>query len=368
MRMRAAILSAMLVAGTSALAQTTLKDAYKDDFVIGAALNADEITGKDSLSDAIVTAQLNAISPENVLKWEAVHPRPDAYDFTLADQYVRFGMANHMYIVGHTLVWHNQTPDWVFHDVDGNLLTRDELLKRLRDHVMTVVGRYKGQIKSWDVVNEALNEDGTLRHSMWYKIIGPDYIEKAFQYAHEADPDAKLNYNDYSLENPPKRQGALDLVAKLKSEGIQIDCVGLQGHYNLTWPSIAQTDETIAAFGRLGVNVAITELDMDVLPPASNQNTADVTLDIAQNPALNPYANGLPDDVQQQLAARYGALFAVFLKHKDVVNRVTLWGVTDAQSWRNDWPVKGRTAYPLLFDRDGKPKPAYDAVIKAAGE
>jgi len=366
--LRSAALTASLAFGLAATAQapTSLKDAYHGDFYVGAAINTAQITGLDTRGDALIAAQFNSISPENCLKWENVHPQPDRYDFTIPDQYVAFGEKHHMFIVGHNLVWHNQVPAWVFHDDKGNLLTRDALLARMRDNIRTVVGRYKGRIQSWDVVNEALNEDGTLRQSMWEKIIGDDYIAKAFEYAHEADPQAQLNYNDYNIENDPKRAGAIALITKLKSKGVPIATVGIQGHDNLTTPSIEQQDAAIEAFAKLGVKVAITELDIDVLPKATQQQTADATLRIAQNLALNPYVNGLPDAVQQQLARRYADLFAVFLKHRDVVNRVTLWGVTDADSWRNDWPVKGRTSYPLLFDRAGQPKPAFNAVVQVA--
>ncbi len=203
-----------------------------------------------------------------------------------------------MFIVGHNLVWHNQVPDWVFHDDKGNLLDRDALLARLKDHIYTVVGRYKGKIQSWDVVNEALNEDGTMRQSLWFKIIGPDYIEKAFQFAHEADPQVQLFYNDYNLENEPKRNGAIALVKKLQADGIPIAGVGIQDHDSLAFPAIDQEDATISAFAALGIKVAISELDIDVLPRRGGP-TADVSLKIAQNAALNPYANGLPDSVQQ---------------------------------------------------------------------
>jgi endo-1,4-beta-xylanase len=367
---RSAALTTLLAFGLAATAQapTSLKDAYRGDFVIGAAINAAQITGQDARGDAILAAQFNSISPENCLKWENVHPHPDQYDFAIPDQYVAFGEKHQMFIVGHNLVWHNQVPAWVFHDDKGNLLTREALLARMRDHIQTVVGRYKGRIQSWDVVNEALNEDGTMRTSMWEKIIGDDYIAKAFEYAHEADPQAQLNYNDYNLENEAKRKGAIALVTKLKAAGVPISTVGLQGHDSLDWPTLDQQDATIAAFAKLGVKVAITELDIDVLPHATGQQTADVTVKIAQNAALNPYVSGLPDAVQQQLAKRYVDLFGVFLKHRDVVNRVTFWGVTDGDSWRNDWPVKGRTSYPLLFDRAGQPKPAFYAVIRAASE
>jgi endo-1,4-beta-xylanase len=346
-------------------APATLKDTFRGAFVVGVAINADQITGKDARGDALILQQFNSISPENVMKWEVIHPFPDLYDFTLADKYVEFGLKNHMFIVGHNLCWHNQTPAWVFKDDKGNPIKRDALLQRLHDHIQTVVGRYKGKIDSWDVVNEALNEDGTLRQSPWMKIIGEDYIIKAFQYAHEADPKVQLNYNDYNLETPAKRKGAIALVKKLQAAGVPIAVVGDQAQLHLDGATPSDEEATITELAATGVKVAITELDIDVLPSASRQ-TAEVSLHIEENPKLNPYAKGLPDAVQQALAKRYGDLFAVYWKHRDVINRVTFWGVTDAHSWLNNWPVKGRTSYPLLFDRDGKPKPAFDAVIKTA--
>ena len=354
------------VAAASAQAPTTVKDAYRDSFHVGAAINAAQIAGTDTRGVGIVETQFDSISPEKDLKWERIHPKPDTYSFHLADQYVAFGEKHHMFIVGHCLVWHSQVPDWVFRDDKGNFVDRDTLLKRMHEHIQTVVGRYKGRIQSWDVVNEALNEDGTLRQSPWLKIIGEDYIAKAFQYAHEADPHAQLTYNDYSLETEDKRKGALALIAKLKAQGVPITSVGLQGHDNLEWPSDDTEEATISDFAKLGVKVAISELDIDVLPPVPHQQSADVSLKIQEDPKLNPYADGLPQAVQQKLAVRYAGLFGVYLKHRDVVTRVTLWGVTDADSWRNDWPVHGRTSYPLLFDRSGQPKPAFQAVMRVA--
>jgi len=366
---RTFVLASLGFAGVAGLAQTpaSLKDAYQGAFFVGAAVNANQFTGKDSRSAAIVKEQFSTITPENVLKWERVHPKLDNYDFVLPDQFVAFGEKNHMFIVGHCLIWHAQTPAWVFQDENGKQIGRDALLKRMHDHISTVVGRYKGRIQSWDVVNEALNEDGTLRQSPWMKIIGEDYIAKAFQYAHEADPQAQLNYNDYSIENEAKRNGAVALIRKLQAQGIPVSTVGIQGHDSLDWPSADLEDATITAFAALGVKVAITELDVDVLPSAWSP-TADVTLNVKSDPKINPYPNGLPDDVQKALAKQYAGLFAVYLKHRDVVNRVTFWGVTDGDSWKNNWPVMGRTDYPLLFDRAGKPKPAYDAVIKEAAQ
>jgi len=345
---------------------STLKDAFKGSFLIGAALNPNEFTERNVRDAALVRAQFDSISPENVLKWEMVHPQPDRYNFDLPDKYVAFGEKNHMFIVGHTLVWHQQTPRWVFEDAKGKPVDRETLLKRMREHIQTVVGRYKGRVNGWDVVNEALNDDGTLRQTPWLKIIGEDYIAKAFEFAHEADPTAGLQYNDYSLENEAKRQGAIELIKKLRAQGVPITGVGLQGHYRIDWPSIDQVDATIAAFAQLGVKVMITELDVDVLPPALQHHGADISANVELQSQLNPYTNGLPDSVQQTLAKRYADLFGVVLKHRAVLTRVTFWGVTDASSWLNNWPVRGRTNYPLLFDREGRPKPAFDAVIRAA--
>lgn len=346
-------------------APTSLKDAFKDDFLIGAALNEAQFSERDERGAAIVKAQFSSTTPENVLKWESVHPQPDKFDFAAPDRYVEFGEKNHMFIVGHALVWHHQTPKWVFEDQKGTPLTRDALLKRMHDHIQTVVGRYKGRIRGWDVVNEALEEDGKLRQSPWTKIIGDDYIEKAFQFAHEADPAAELYYNDYSLENEAKRKGAVELIRHLLERGIPVAGVGIQGHDNLEWPSVEQEDTTIAAFAGLGVKVMITELDISVLPSAPN-GSADPSLTATSRPDLNPYAAGLPDSVQQLLGKRYAELFRVFVKHRDALKRVTFWGVTDATSWLNNWPIRGRTNYPLLFDRSGNPKPAFDAVVAVA--
>jgi endo-1,4-beta-xylanase len=279
---------------------------------------------------------------------------------------VAFGEKHHMVIIGHTLVWHNQTPRWVFQDDKGTPVDRETLLGRMRDHIHTVVGRYKGRIKGWDVVNEALNEDGTLRQSLWMKIIGEDYLVKAFEFAHEVDSNAQLYYNDYSLENEAKRKGALELIKKLQARSVPVFAVGLQAHNKMDWPTVQQQDDTITAFAKLGIKVNITELDIDVLPSASQHRGADITLNVELQAALNPYPKGLPDSVQQALAKRYADLFAVFVKHRDVIDRVTFWGVTDADSWLNGWPVRGRTSYPLLFDGNGQPKPAFDAVLRTA--
>lgn len=348
-------------------AQTTLKDAYHGYFLIGTALNQAQFEEKDAGATALITAQFNSISPENVLKWESVHPRPTGFDFKAADEYVAFGEKRKMFVIGHNLIWHNQTPQWVFQDADGKPSSRDALLARMREHIATVVGRYKGRIGGWDVVNEALNEDGTLRQSPWLKGIGDDYLAKAFQFANEADPAAELYYNDYSLENPAKRRGAVALIKKLQAQGVPVTGIGLQEHDRMDWPAPAEVDATIKEFAGLGLKVMITELDVSVLPSATQSAGAEVTQHAELQARLNPYTNGLPDSVQQKLAQRYADLFSVFLKNRASITRVTFWGVSDHDSWLNYWPVRGRTDYQLLFDRDNKPKAAFGAVISTAG-
>jgi endo-1,4-beta-xylanase len=342
----------------------TLKESFKSDFMVGAALNRRQFAEEDARALPLIKSHFNSISPENQLKWQYIHPLPDKYDFADADRYVTFGEKHGMQIIGHTLVWHNQTPAWVFEDSKGNPVDRDTLIGRLREHIHAVVGRYKGRIKGWDVVNEALNADGSLRQSKWMKIIGEEYITKAFQFANEADPQVELYYNDYSLENEPKRNGAVRLIQKLQAQGVRITGIGLQGHNKLHWPSVQQQDLTIAAYARLGLRVNITELDLDVLPVVSEDIGPGIKLDEKNQPKLNPFTIGLPDDVSKEQARRYAELFSVYVRYRDVIDRVTFWGVTDGDTWLNNWPVRGRTNYPLLFDREGKPKAAFDAVVK----
>ncbi len=360
------VLFSLLLFTGGVTAQPALKAAFKDKFLIGAALNESQFTEQNAAQAALVKQQFNTITPENVMKWEKIHPEPDRFDFGPADRYVEFGVKNGMVVIGHTLVWHSQTPRWVFEDGQGGPANRATLLARLSNHIHTVVGRYQGRIKGWDVVNEALNEDGTLRQSPWLKIIGEDYIAKAFEFAHAADPDAELYYNDYSLENEPKRNGAIRIVKKLQAAGVKVHGIGTQTHAKLDWPSPQLVDDTLTAFGQLGVKVMVTELDIDVLPARSQDRSADVSRRDTADPALNPYTNGLPDSVQQALAKRYGEIFTVYAKHADQISRVTFWGVTDGDSWLNGWPIRGRTSHPLLFDRNGQPKPAFDAVLKTA--
>jgi endo-1,4-beta-xylanase len=367
----AVLLAAFASAGSAAaqrLAEPALKAAYANDFIVGTTLNHDQVYGRDLQGRALTTHHFGAISPENLLKWEHAQPEPGRWAFEAVDRYVEFGERNGMFIVGHTLVWHNQTPRWVFEDGRGGPASRDTLLARLREHIHTVVGRYRGRIDGWDVVNEALDEDGSLRQTPWLRIIGPDYIAQAFRWAREADPRAELYYNDYSLENPAKRAGAVRLLRDLLAQGVPVTGVGLQGHHKLDWPTLEAEDSTITAFAALGLRVHVTELDIDVLPRAGTG--AEVTQRGPQgcDCRLNPYVTGLPDSVSQLLARRYADFFALYRRRADVVDRVTFWGVADRDSWLNNWPIRGRTNHPLLFGWRGEAKPAFHAVLRAGQE
>jgi endo-1,4-beta-xylanase len=345
-----------------------LKDVFKDDFVIGASLNPTQFNPSNAANPevALIKQQFNAISPENCLKWRPVHPQPNQYNFRITDNYVDFGLKNNMFIVGHNLIWHNATPDWVFENESGGQVDRDTLIKRMHDHISTVVGRYKGKIKGWDVVNEAVMDDGSLRTNRWYQIIGEDYLIKAYQFAHEADPDVQLYYNDYSVEIPAKRAGVIRLIKKLQAAGIPLYGVGDQGHYKILWPPTNAISKTIDEFAALGIKVMITELDVSVLPTAPGTEEQQMMIDVRKHPSLNPYTNGLPDAVQQELARRYADLFTVFLQHRSQITRVTFWNVADRSSWLNGMPVRRRTDYPLLFDRECQPKPAFYSVLEVA--
>lgn len=336
--------------------QASLKESFKDHFYMGIAINRNQATGSDTKAQAIIKDQFNSLSPENDLKWQMIHPNPGTYNFKFADAYVDFGVQNNMFVIGHTLVWHSQTPKWVFTDSEGKDLTRDALLKVMKEHITTVVTRYKGKIKGWDVVNEALNDDGTLRKSKWLTIIGEDFIEKAFEYAHLADPDAELYYNDYNLYKPAKRAGAIQLIERLRSKNIKVDGVGEQGHYSLNNPSLDDIEKTITDFVAKDLIVNFTELDVSVLPEKDENLTADISNTEAYNAKYNPYTKGLPDNVLKKLAGRYEDIFKLLVKHSSKISRITFWGLTDGDTWLNNFPMRGRTNYPLLYDRNYKPK------------
>jgi len=333
---------------TSTDSTAALKSVFdrEEDFLIGSALNPSQFQREDTGEVAIAEKHYNTFTPENTMKWGSLQPQQGEFTFDAADQFVQFAEENDAFIVGHVLVWHRQTPDWVFEDSDGNPVSRDTLLARMETHIKTVVNRYEDRIEAWDVVNEAILGDGSFRESRWYEIIGEDYIAKAFEFAREADPDAELYYNDFSLVNEDKRNGALELVDSLQAQNVPITGVGMQAHWQPDWPSADMVENTVQAFADRGIDVMISENDVDMLPEEGD-----------------PYPDGLPEEEQETLADRYETFFQTYLDNREAITRVTFWGVTDADSWLNDFPVEGRTNYPLLFGRDNEPKPAFDKVV-----
>ncbi|MDR2883125.1 MAG: endo-1,4-beta-xylanase [Alistipes sp.] len=348
-----------------------LKESLTGRFHIGTALSADHIHERDALADAIIVRHFDAIVPENCMKSGPMQPREGEFFWNDADRFVEYGEKHGMWITGHCLVWHSQAPSWFFTDADGNDVSREVLIERMRSHIHAVVGRYKGRVRGWDVVNEAIMEDGSYRQSRFVRIIGEDFIPLAFQFAHEADPDAELYYNDYNEWFPGKRDAIVKLVGELKARGLRIDGVGMQGHVGMNSPTVDEYRAAIDAYGKAGVKVMITELDMSALPSptrrggAGGANIADT---VGYREAMNPFTSAISNEVSEQWNARMGELFRLFLERDDVVSRVTLWGVTDATSWKNDFPMPGRTDYPLLFDRQYGAKPVVWDIANMAGE
>ncbi|MDR2562949.1 MAG: endo-1,4-beta-xylanase [Prevotellaceae bacterium] len=345
------------------LKEEGLKDVLKDKFLIGTALNTAHIFGADTLGVEIVKKQFDAIVPENCMKSRYLQPEEGKFFFDEADKFVAFGEANNLWITGHCLVWHEQTPEWFFIDENGDEVSRETLIERMKNHITTVVSRYKGRIKGWDVVNEAILDDGSWRQSKFYRIIGEDFIPLAFRFAHEADPEAELYYNDYSTAIESKCRGIIDLVKAVQEKGLRIDAVGMQGHFTMDFPTVEAFERSLLAFSDLGVKVMITEMDLTVLPSPDNFSGAEVSANFDFDKALNPYAEGLPEDIALKFQNRYTDFFKLFLKHSDKISRVTLWGVSDGDSWRNNWPIFGRTDYALLFDRNRQAKPAVSEII-----
>jgi len=341
-----------------------LKDHFKHCFFIGAALSAPIIAGQDKKLLSIIGQNFNSITPENALKWEAIRTADGGWKWDDADNYVAFGAQHKMYTVGHTLTWHSQIPDSVFKTAQGDYITAAQLEKKMEEHIGTLVGRYKGKLAAWDVVNEAVGDDGKMRASHWYNVLGEQFIDKAFHLAHEADPSAHLIYNDYNLEEPNKRTAALELIKRLKSRNAPINGIGLQAHYGIDGPSIEEIEKTIVAFADLGLKIHLTELDIDVLPSVWTLPVAEVSTRFDYKPERDPYIKGLTAEANEKLSRRYEALFELLVKHKDKIARVTTWGVSDDASWLNNFPIKGRTNYPLLFDRNHEPKDAYQRLMK----
>lgn len=324
-----------------------LKDYYADYFPIGVAVSPALL--RDSAQRALILRNFNSLTPENAMKMAPIHPEENRYNWRDADAIVDFAQANHLKVRGHNLCWHNQTPDWMFKDKDGKQVTKEVLLTRLKDHIYTVVKRYKGKIYAWDVVNEviAAEDNQLLRNSLWYQICGEDFIFKAFQYAHEADPDAVLFYNDYGTESPKKRDKVYQLLKKMLDAHIPVNAIGLQAHWSLTDPTAENLTSAIKLYSSLGLKVQITELDISVYPGGNKSD---------ENTDYTP-------EREQKQTEQYSRVFSIFRANKNLITGITFWNLSDRDSWLDNFPVKGRKNYPLLFDQQLKPKKAFWSVV-----
>ena len=357
---------------TAKPAADSLKDAYADAFKIGVAITPGNIDGSQPQSEALILKHFNAVSPENCLKSEVVHPTPDTWNFSEADAYVKYAEDHGLWKLGHTLCWHNQTPDFYWYRPDGTPKSREELIETLREHIETVAGRYNGRIDAWDVVNEIIGEHGEYREKGWVKAFGGDgyeVVRNAFIFADRYAPQAELYYNDFNVWRKSHVDGIVTMVKRLKSEGIRIDGVGIQAHWGLNFPKTEYIEHAIDTLASCGVKVLITELDVDVLPLTREgqiigQSMTEPQFQLEEwKSYLDPYSAGMPAEVARQLDDRYAELMGIFYKHRNQIDRVTLWGLTDDVSWKNGYPVPNRTNYPLLFNRDFTPKPAVDKLL-----
>ena len=356
----------------------TLKDALEGKFLIGAAINEAQIRYQAPAEDSLILTHFNAIEPENCLKSEEIQPQKGVFVWDLADKYVDFGTENNLAVYGHVLTWHSQLPDWFPKNEDGTDVTPEELKARMKEHIYTLVGRYKGRIKGWDVVNEAIMDDGSWRESPFYRILGEEYIPLSFQYAHEADPDAELYYNDYNMFRPEKAEAVVKLVNSLKARGLRIDAVGFQGHYGIDYPDFDEVQKAIDIVTATGVKVQFTEFDMTILPTLTRSaDIGDMSFkDVVNDPELFekhrdmfiPYPDGIPQEVQDKWNQRMEDFFALLLRNSDKILRLNVWGVQDGNSWKNEYPkvIPGREEAPLLFDRNLAEKPATRWLIENA--
>jgi endo-1,4-beta-xylanase len=352
-----------LTAATKAMENTGLKTAFKENFLLGAALNVTQTLDQNPHLSALINKEFNSITPENCMKWGVLRDAEGQWNWQDADAFVDFGTKHKLHMVGHTLVWHSQIQDEVFKKADGSYISKAALQKKMEEHIRTLAGRYKGKLAAWDVVNEAVGDDNKMRESHWYKIMGDDFIYNAFELAHEVDPKAHLMYNDYNNEQPEKREATIAMIKRLQRRGMPIHGLGMQAHIGLQDPPLAEIEKSIIAYAKLGLRVHFTELDVDVLPSIWKLPVAEISTRFEYTPERDPYTQGLPQEIEDKLAKRYEDLFKIFIKHSDKIDRVTFWGVSDDASWLNDFPIRGRTNYPLLFDRKLQPKSAYFRLL-----
>ena len=328
-----------------------LKDYYKDYFLIGVAVTPRNLHGEDS---ALVVTQFNSLTAENAMKMGPIHPRENEYNWKDADSIANFAKKHGLHLRGHNLCWHAQAPNWMFKNEKGEDVSKEVLLQRLKDHITTVVNRYKDRIYGWDVVNEAIDDNDTVfyRKSQWYKICGEEFIAKAFEYAHAADPKAVLFYNDYNTENPKKREKIYQMVKKLKESGVPIDAVGLQGHWSVNNPSREELEKSIQMFSSLGLKVQVTELDISVYAGGQGGQLVQGQ----RRDSVNAFTPAMEEPQRE----KYKMAFDVFRQYRNNITGITFWNLYDRYTWLDG---RGRKNYPLLFDMNRQPKKAYWDVV-----
>jgi len=328
-----------------------LKDYYKNYFPIGVAVKPSDLKGEEK---SLILEHFNSITAENAMKMGPLQPGENRYFWSVADSIVEFGLASKMKVRGHCLVWHTQTPRWLFRDTEGKTVTKEVLLNRIQNHINTVLSRYKGKIYAWDVVNEVIADDTSyFRKSPLYNITGEDFVEQAFRYAHKADPKAVLFYNDYNTENPIKREKIYRMLKNLLAKGVPIHGVGLQAHWSINTPSRTELEKSIEMFSSLGLQIQFTELDISVY--AGRQGGQIITGERSTETAA------FTSDMEEKQLEKYKMIFDVFRKYKKQITGVTFWNLSDKYSWLDG---RGRKNFPLLFDTQLKPKKAYYEVIK----
>ena len=359
-----AIIAIIILSNIYTMAQKTLAGATKGKFLFGVAVNMQQVNGVSPKESELIAKEFNTIVAENCMKPQFIHPQENKYQWTDADKFVAFGEKNKQVVTGHCLIWHSQIGQWFFVDDSGKDVTPEVLKERIRQHIITIVGRYKGRVKGWDVVNEAFEDNGTYRNSKFYQILGKDFIKYAFQFAHEADPNAELYYNDYNVETPAKCDAIVELVKELKAAGCRIDAVGSQAHMHMDSPTLDATETSFKKLKAASVKILITEWDISILP--SPYSGANISANFAYSKEMDPYREAVPDSIQQEWNKRVLDMFELFLKYNDVVDRVTVWGLNDALSWLNNFPIRGRKDYPVLFDRNNQPKSVVAEMIKMA--
>lgn len=371
---------ALAICTTNVNAQS-LQHAYRDFLRVGVSVNQWQVKAEEKVKDGIsysgayktdqtadyplIVQHFGWVVPENCMKCEVIHPKEGVYDFTLADQLVDKALANGQKVIGHCLIWHSQCAPWFFTDDNGKQVSADVLRKRIKDHIYTIVSHFRGRIVGWDVVNEAFEDNGTLRESMFYKILGEDFIPLAFQYAHEADPNLELYYNDYSMNKAKKLDGVINFFRPLIAKGMRIDAIGMQAHMIYGDSDyISEYTRSINEIAKLGLKAQFTELDLTMLPNPFGFSGANISDNAAYKESMDPYKDGLPAEKQAQFDEFWLDFFQMLMNNKDKVNRVNFWCLNDANSWRNDFPIHGRTDYATLFDRQSKPKPTVAKLIE----